>query len=60
MPRPGFELRQMEEEERRRARVHRQLRWSRRRPLVLGILVLLAVLLIILRLTGFAAISAGS
>jgi hypothetical protein len=55
MPRPGFELRQMDDEERRRARAHRKLRWQRRRPLVLGILILLVLLLAVLRLAGFAA-----
>jgi hypothetical protein len=48
----------MEEEERRRARVHRRLRWKerlRRWMAILGVVLLLALLLAALRLTGFAA-----
>ncbi len=58
MPRPGFEQRKLDEEERRRARAHRKLVWERRLrrwPLALGLLVLLAILLVVLRLTGLAA-----
>ncbi len=58
MPRPGFEQRKMDEEERRRARAHRKLVWERRVrrwPVALGLLVLLAILLVVLKLVGLAA-----
>ncbi len=50
MPRPPAELRKLEEEERRRDRAHRHLRWRQRMKRVawaalLGLLLLLATFL---------------
>lgn len=55
MPRPPSELRKLEEEERRRARVHRRLRWEQRLrliPWLLGGLGVLVALVLLARLTG--------
>ena len=56
MPRPPFELRAIEMEERRRALVHRRLRKQQRLRQILWILGgigLLALLILVLRLAGF-------
>ena len=56
MPRPPAELRRIEEEERRRERAHRQLRWKRRRRVVVWLAAgvsLLAALVSLARLAGF-------
>ena len=56
MPRPPFELRAMEVEERRRERAHRRLRQQQRLRQVLwifGATGLLALLILALRLAGF-------
>jgi hypothetical protein len=55
MPRPPFELRAMEEEERRRARAHRRLRRAdrlRRGLRVSGGIAFFVLGLLLLRLTG--------
>ena len=57
MPRPPAELRHIEDEERRRARAHRRLRWGRRLRVglwTLGGVVLLAVFVLCARLAGFS------
>jgi hypothetical protein len=57
MPRPPFELRAMEMEERRRARVHQRLRWQARWRRVLwsvASLLTLAALAFLARLAGVA------
>jgi hypothetical protein len=56
MPRPPAELRRLEDEERRRARAHRCLRWERRRRVAFWLaagLVLLGVVVFLTHLTGF-------
>jgi len=56
MPRPPFELRAMEMEERRRELAHRRLRKQQRLRQILWILGgigLLALLILALRLAGF-------
>jgi hypothetical protein len=56
MQRPPTELRKLEDEERRRDRAHRRLRWERRLRVarwVVGGLALLFILALIARLTGF-------
>jgi predicted O-methyltransferase YrrM len=56
MPRPPFELRAMEMEERRRAAAHRRLRRAgrmRRVALLLGGLALVALGILTLHLAGF-------
>ena len=53
MPRPPSELRRLDEEERRRARVHRRLRWEQRLRMslwVLGGLGLLVTIVLLARL----------
>ena len=56
MPRPPAELRKLEEEERRRARAHRRLRWKERIRQVawaaVGGLCLLLLILLVVRLVG--------
>jgi hypothetical protein len=55
MPRPPSELRKLEEEERRRARVHRRLRWEQRLHAslwVLGGLGVLITIVLLARLVG--------
>ncbi len=55
MPRPPAELRKLDEEERRRARAHRRLRWRQRLRLAawaLGALLFLVSLLLVARLMG--------
>jgi hypothetical protein len=57
MPRPPGELRKLEEEERRRARVHRRLRWHQRFWVILWLLCgvcLLAVLAFLARIVRLA------
>jgi hypothetical protein len=57
MPRPPAELRKLEDEEGRRARAHRRLRWRRRVRVGLWILaggVLLVAIALIARLAGFS------
>ncbi len=57
MPRPPAELRKLEEEERRRARAHRQLIWGRRVRVALWLLCgvgLLAIIAFLARLAGFS------
>ena len=55
MPRPPSELRKLEEEERRRARAHRRLRWEQRLRLglwLLGGLALFITSVLLARLAG--------
>ena len=57
MPRPPAELRRMDDEERRRVRAHRRLRWERRRRIALLFAIGLAVLaaaVFVVRLTGLS------
>lgn len=57
MPRPPGELRKLEEEERRRARAHRRLRWHQRFRVILWLLggvCLLAVLALLARIVGLS------
>jgi cell division septal protein FtsQ len=57
MPRPPAELRRLEEEERRRARAHRRVRWGRRLRMalwILGGIGLLVVIALLARRAGFS------
>lgn len=57
MPLPPGELRRMQDEERRRARAHRRLRWARRRRIAIWLLGgagLLALLVLGARMAGLA------
>lgn len=56
MPRPPVELRRIEDEERRRARAHRRLKWDRRLRVAIwlgAVLALAAVFVSFARLVGF-------
>lgn len=55
MPRPPSELRKLEEEERRRARVHRRLRWQQRLRVGLWMLGGLGVFITIVLLARLVA-----
>ncbi len=59
MPRPPAELRKLEEEERRRARVHRRLRWEQRLRVWLWILGGIGLLVAIALLARLAGLSLG-
>ena len=57
MPRPPAELRKLAEEERRRARAHRRLRWKQRFQIglwVLGGIGLLVAIALAARLSGLS------
>ena len=57
MPRPPAELRKLDDEERRRARAHRRVRWERRLRIglwILGGAVLLLAIALLARLAGFS------
>jgi hypothetical protein len=55
MPRPPSELRKLEEEERRRARVHRRLRWQQRLRMALWVLGGLSVFVTIVLIARLVA-----
>jgi len=57
MPFAPGELRRMRDEERRRARAHRRLRWAERRRMAMWLLggaLVLAVILLVARLSGLS------
>ncbi len=59
MPRPPAELRRLEDEELRRGRAHRRLRWEERLRVTLWILGGLSLLVVIALLARLAGLSLG-
>ena len=59
MPRPPGELRKLEEEERRRARIHSRLRWEQRLRLSLWVLGGLGLFFTIVLLARLAVLFLG-